>query len=74
MPTKFYTGLVLSVIGGLGLDSTGKGLYIVYALILCGFSLMISGLIRFYRTERNRRERALQRTLDKYLRDYRGQF
>ena len=72
MPTKFYIGLVLSIIGGIGLDSTGKGLYIVYALILCGFFLMVLGLIQFYRTERNRRERALQRTLDKYLRDYRG--
>ena len=70
--TRFYLGLALCIIGGIGLDSNGKALYVVYAFILVGFLLITSWLIRFYRTEKNRRERSLQRTLDKYLREYRG--
>ena len=72
MPTKFYIGLVLSIIGGIGLDSKGKALYVVYCLIVIGAVMMISGLIQYYRAEQNRRDREMQRTIDRYLRDYRG--
>lgn len=65
-------GFLLITMGGVSLDSVGKAFYVALALVIIGCICLAWNLRNIYRTEQNRRERELQRTIDKYLRDYRG--
>lgn len=72
MQKSGYIGFLLITIGGVSLDSVGKAFYVALALVIIGCICLLCNLRDIYRTAQNRRERELQRTIDKYLRDYRG--
>ena len=70
--TSGKIGFVLVTLGGVTLDSQGKAYYVALALVIAGLICLACNLRNILRTEKNRQERELQRTIDRYLRDYRG--
>ena len=70
---RFYLAWVCILASAFSLnDIINLNFYVAYGLAFVGFVFMAREMKIQADRDRNRRERQLQRTIDKYLRDYRG--
>ena len=67
---RFYIGCLFSFLG-IKLIDNGVG-EVAYWIIILGLIFMLLECVMQLRIEKNKRDRAIEREYEKYLRDYRG--
>ena len=70
MTKLFISGFVVACLGGMALDTQGKGYNVAVALIILGLIVMAFSLIQSYVLERKRQDKYMDRILAKYKDDY----
>ena len=69
---RFYIGILHIGLSIPIFDSTGDGFKLAVGLLVIGLFWLLLEIIMLIRLEYHRQERELQRTIDRYKRDYRG--
>ena len=68
---RFYFACLF---GGIGIKLVDNGVEeVAYWIIILGLIFMLLECIMQMRIEKNKRDRAIEREYERYLRDYRGQ-
>ena len=68
---RFYLACLF---GGIGIKLVDNGVgEVAYWIIILGLIFMLLECIMQMRIEKNKRDRAIEREYERYLRDYRGQ-